>query len=109
VRAVDDGLGTIHIFTGTKSNGKQFQELMKDYRYLEQEIVDLKKELTEEKKAYNRMYNMYVEKDNIINELHSDLKTLWIVLWNMDTEMTGYQNEVFDKYYDEFHKGSDKE
>lgn len=47
--------------------------------------------------------------NNIINELHSDLKTLWIVLWNMDTEMTGYQNEIYDKYYDEFHKGSDKE
>lgn len=42
--------------------------------------------------------------NNIIDELHSDLKTLWIVLWNMDTEMTGYQNEIFDKYYDEFHK-----
>lgn len=39
-----------------------------------------------------------------INELYSDLKTLWIVLWNMDTEMTSYQNEVYDKYYDEFHK-----
>lgn len=44
------------------------------------------------------------EQQEKINELYSDLKTLWIVLWNMDTEMTGYQNEVFDKYYDEFHK-----
>lgn len=42
--------------------------------------------------------------NNKIDELHEDLKTLWIVLWNMDTEMTGYQNEIYDKYYDEFHK-----
>jgi len=42
--------------------------------------------------------------NNKIKELHNDLKTIWIVLWNMDTEMTGYQNEIFDKYYDEFHK-----
>lgn len=34
----------------------------------DKEIEQLKKELTEEKNAYIKMYNMYVEKDNIINE-----------------------------------------
>ena len=37
-------------------------------------------------------------------QLKEDLKTLWIALWNNDTEMTSYQSEIFDKYYDEFHK-----
>ena len=64
MRVVDDGLGTIHVFTGTKSNGKQFQELMKDYRYLEQEIVDLKKELIEEKKKDKEIERL--QKENVI-------------------------------------------
>ena len=37
-------------------------------------------------------------------QLKEDLKTLWIALWNNDTEMTSKQSDTFDKYYDEFHK-----
>lgn len=37
-------------------------------------------------------------------QLKEDLKTLWIALWNNDTEMTSKQSETFDKYYEEFHK-----
>lgn len=35
----------------------------------QEQIQQLTKELEEEKKAYNRIYNRCVEKDNIINEL----------------------------------------
>jgi len=42
--------------------------------------------------------------EDIINGLEKDLKTLWNVCWNNDTEMTSYQSEIFDKYYDKFHK-----
>lgn len=41
---------------------------------------------------------------NYIIELKEDLKTLWLILWHNDTEMTSYQSEIFDKYYDEFIK-----
>ncbi len=49
-------------------------------------------------------------KDKEIERLKKDLKTLWNVCWNNDTEMTSYQKEIFDNYYDEFHKlnGGDK-
>lgn len=51
------------------------------------------------------------EKDKEIERLKKDLKTLWNVCWNNDTEMTSYQNEIFDNYYDEFHElnGGDEE
>lgn len=41
-----------------------------------------------------------------IKELKEDLKILWFVLWHNDTEMTIYQSEIFDKYYDEFYEGN---
>lgn len=44
------------------------KEVIEDNEKLKKEIKDLKKQLEEEKNAYNRMYNMYVEKDNIINK-----------------------------------------
>jgi hypothetical protein len=44
----------------------------------------------------------YYRKEN--ERFKKDLKTLWNVCWNNDTEMTSYQNEIFDNYYDEFHK-----
>ena len=59
-------------------------------------------------KCFERSCEVKLLKEKI-NELYSDLKTLWTVLWNMDTEMTGYQDEIFDKYYDEFHKRIKKE
>lgn len=37
------------------------------WEQIKEENKRLKKELTEEKNAYIKMYNMYVEKDNIIN------------------------------------------
>ena len=84
-----------------------------DIEQYKEEIERLKTDLQDTKEHLGEYLHEQEEENNrlnnIINELHSDLKTLWIVLWNMDTEMTGYQNEVFDKYYDEFHKGSDKE
>lgn len=46
---------------------------------------------------------------NIIDELEKDLKTLWNICWNNDIEMTSYQSEIFDKYYDKFHKKELKE
>ena len=49
------------------------KEVIEDNEKLKEEIKDLKKQLEEEKNAYNRMYNMYVEKDNIINELEKYL------------------------------------
>ena len=48
------------------------------------------------------LYKEYLEKEN--QQLKEDLKTLWVALWNNDTEMTSKQSETFDKYYDEFHK-----
>ncbi len=85
---------------------------MSDYEILKEKYERLLKDTQELAKYKLKIQELEKENErlnNIINELRSDLKTLWIVLWNMDTEMIGYQNEVFDKYYDEFHKGSDKE
>ena len=58
---------------------------------------------------YDEIYKRYdkVKKEN--ERLKKDLKTLWNVCWNNDTEMTSYQNEVFDNYYDMFHKNGDDE
>lgn len=53
---------------------------------------------------YDNLYHQIYEKDKEIERLKKDLKTLWNVCWNNDTEMTSYQNEIFDNYYDEFHK-----
>lgn len=41
---------------------------------IKEENKRLKKELTEEKKAHIKMYNMYVEKENIIKELENELE-----------------------------------
>lgn len=85
------------------------------------EIYDCITNLQEELKSANESITWYsnrfkaVERDNRKlkeeNErLKEDLKTLWNVCWNNDTEMTSYQNEVFDNYYDMFHKnGGDEE
>ena len=42
------------------------------------ELERLKKELMEEKEAYIKMYNMYVEKDNVINEIKEYFEDLEI-------------------------------
>lgn len=42
---------------------------------------------------------MVKEKDNIINELEKDNKTLIEALESNDTNMTSNQQEIFDKYY----------
>ena len=76
MRAVDDGLGTIHVFTGTKSNGKQFQKLMKDYRLLEQEIVDLKQEIERVKNACTEWLNKYDESENEKQTLEKEIENL---------------------------------
>lgn len=68
-----------------------------------------------DKEYYNKkiseLYAVIENQEKIIRdyqeekqELKKDLKTLWIALWNNDTEMTSKQSEIFDKYYDEFHK-----
>ena len=60
----------------------------------------------EAKEIYDCITNLQEENER----LKKDLKILWNVCWNNDTEMTSYQNEVFDNYYDMFHKnGGDEE
>lgn len=84
------------VLEGTRSYGKTYGSINE---------INVNNIIIERNKAVKEIERL----NNIINELYSDLKTLWIVLWNMDTEMTGYQNEIFDKYYDEFHKEKLKE
>ena len=50
------------------------------------------------------IYDSIIKLKQENKQLKEDLKTLWIALWNNDTKMTSYQSEIFDKYYDEFHK-----
>lgn len=78
---------------------------------LQEENERLKQKLEENTKIYlntskyaSEMEGKYIITKSIIDELEKDLKTLWNVCWNNDTEMTSYQNEIFDKYYDKFHK-----
>lgn len=69
----------------------------------DKEIEQLKKELTEEKKAHIKMYNMYVEKDNIIKQIEKCI------------DYYAIENDDFSKFYNneeiEILKiiGSDKE
>lgn len=57
-------------------------------------------EMLEDGTLYDFITNLQEENE----KLKKDLKTLWNVCWNNDTEMTSYQNEIFDNYYDMFHK-----
>lgn len=80
----------------------------------DKEIEQLKKELTEEKKAYIRMYNMYVEKENIINEVYKyldekkDVPEWWDTDFMICMVMLKGGNGNLKRIFDEMN-GSDKE
>ena len=93
MRIRNDGLGSIDIFFGERRSGKQLQSLMKEYRYLEQEIVDLKKELIEEKKLCK-------EKDKKIEKLE-----VLVELLHYGITLNREQEELLDSIL----FGSDKE
>lgn len=75
----------------------------------DKEIARLKKELTEEKNAYIKMYNMYVEKDNIINELEKYL--IERIEYNQGSELQDYLENTYSTIYSVLQelKGSEKE
>ena len=73
---------------------------------IKEENKRLKKELTEEKKAYIKMYNMYVEKEEEIERLHSIIKEVReyieeMQIWLVDFEDFGITTkgllEILDK------------
>ena len=74
------------------------------YDEKDKEIQKLNKDLETAIDICNQRQKEIVRLSNVLNELEKDLKTLWNVCWNNDIEMTSYQSEIFDKYYDKFHK-----
>ena len=67
------------------------KEVIEDNENLKKEIKDLKKQLEEEKNAYNRMYNMYVEKEEELKELN-------------EIERIGRERHYHSKFLKDFQK-----
>lgn len=78
------------------------------WEQIKEENKRLKDELTEEKEAYIKMYNMYVEKDNIINELEKLLKyEISKGGFEQDYEIKSCYEDIFEELQEL--KGEDKE
>ena len=73
-------------------------KLVDEIRYLKVDIEKLNQDLINEKNAYNSMYNMYTEKEQEIERLHSIIK-----------EVREYANKYNDKIQKDILEILDKE
>jgi ribosomal protein S15P/S13E len=75
------------------------EQQRKEIERLNNELQDFK---VQDISNQEQLYNLIEENErlnNIINELEKDNKTLIEALESNDTNMTSYQQEIFDKYY----------